>query len=467
MIFTGPHAPTPVPEVAFTSFVLGGAGRHPDRVAVVDVTGQDSLTYGELVAAVGRVAGALAARGLGRGDVVAVLAPNVPQYPVVFHAGAAVGATVMVLNPLDTTADLVDHLNTARAALLVTTEEQALLRAKDLTAGTGVKEVVVFGHAPGTTPFAELLDHTPFAEILDHTPDQPRDQAADQAPAGGPDGPRPGGGGGAVVGVDAGLDVVALLHSSGSTGRPKGVMLTHRNMNANVLQTCTAAPLEDAERVLAVAPFHHAFGLIMVMNASLRQGATVVTLPRFDPQAYLQAIQDHRITRLYVVPTIAVLLARSPLVDRYDLSSVRTVVSGGAALDPQIARLCEERLDCRVRQGYGLTEGLVSFMQVDGSPAASVGRAAPNIEFKIVDITTGRALGPGEDGEVLVRGPHVMRGYLHAPQATREALRRTASCVPATWDTSTPTANSSSSTGSRNSSSTRDNRSPPSNSKPS
>ncbi|MFF1955341.1 AMP-binding protein, partial [Kitasatospora herbaricolor] len=392
MIFTGPHGPTPVPDVAFTSFVLGDAGRHADRVALVDVAGEVAFTYGELVAGVGRVAGALRARGFGRGDVLALLAPNLPQFPVVFHAAASLGGTVVVLNPLDTTADLLAHLGGAGAVLLVTTEEQALARAAELVAGTKVREVVVFGHAPGSTPFAELL--------------------ADDGAAGGASGS---GAGPVPVVVDAGSDVVALLHSSGSTGRPKGVMLTHRNMSANVLQTNGGAPLEEGERVLAVAPFHHAFGLIMVLSASLRQGATVVTMPRFDPQGYLQAIQDHRITRLYVVPTIAVLLARSPLVEAYDLSSVRTVISGGAALDPQIARLCEERLGCRVAQGYGLTEGLVSFMQVEGSPAGSVGRATTNIEFKIVDTATGRALGPGLEGEVLVRGPHVMKGYLDAP----------------------------------------------------
>ncbi|MFE3113420.1 AMP-binding protein [Kitasatospora indigofera] len=413
MIFTGPHAPTPVPETAFTSFVLEHAGRWTDSVALVDLAGEASFTYGELVAAVEQVAGALRTRGFGPGDVLALLAPNLPQYPVVFHAAASLGGTVVVLNPLDTTEDLLTHLGGAGAVILVTSEEQAA-RAAELVAGSKLREVVVFGQAPGATPFAELLAH-------DGPADDPASGTAPGA-ASGAGASNPVGGPVPVAEVDAASDVVALLHSSGSTGRPKGVMLTHRNMSANVLQTIGGAPLDEGERVLAVAPFHHAFGLIMVMNASLRQGATVVTMPRFDPQGYLQAIQDHRITRLYVVPTIAVLLARSPLVERFDLSSVRTIVSGGAALDPEIARLCAERLGCRVGQGYGLTEGLVSFMQVEGSPAASVGRATPNIEFKIVDIATGRALGPGQEGEVLVRGPHVMKGYLDAPEATRDVL---------------------------------------------
>lgn len=262
-------------------------------------------------------------------------------------------------------------------------------KAAALAARTKVEEVLVFGEAAGATPFAALL---------------------------GADGPP-------EPSIDPADDVVALLHSSGSTGTPKGVMLTHRNMVANVLQISLGAPNAEDEKVLAVPPFHHAFGLIMAMNASLLQGSTIVTMPRFDPEAYLAAIQEHRITRLFIVPTIAVLLAKSPLVDRYDLSSVRSIVSGGAALDPGIARRVRDRIGCRINQGYGLTEALVSFMQLDGSVAnASVGRNTPNIECRIVDVETGAERGRGHTGEILIRGPHVMKGYLNAEEATREVL---------------------------------------------
>jgi acyl-CoA synthetase (AMP-forming)/AMP-acid ligase II len=194
-------------------------------------------------------------------------------------------------------------------------------------------------------------------------------------------------------------------------------------MIANVLQISVGAPLGDGEKVLAVPPFHHAFGLIMGMNASLLQGATIVTMQRFHPEEYLKAIQEHGITRLYIVPTIAVLLAKSPMVDSYDLSSVRGIVSGGAALDPEIARQVRERIGCGIGQGYGLTEALVSFMQLEGSAdTGSVGPTTPNIECKIVDLDTGAELGPNQDGEVLVRGPHVMKGYLNAEEATRKVL---------------------------------------------
>lgn len=388
MIVTGPLPRVAVPETSFTSFVLERAERWGDRVATVDLTGGTAYTYRELASAVRRAAAGLAARGFGKGDVLAVLAPNLPEYPIAYHAAATAGGAVMMLNPLDTAEDIAGHLNAAGARLLLTVPSE-VPKAAGLTGRTKVEEILVFGEAEGATAFSELM--------IDAAPPEP--------------------------GIDPAQDVVTILHSSGSTGYPKGVLLTHRNMIANVMQTSLGAPSREHESVLAVPPFHHAFGLIMVMNSSLLNGATIVTMPRFDPEAYLRAVEEHRITRLFVVPTIAVLLAKSPLVDRYDLSSLDSIISGGAALDPEIARMVRERLDCRINQGYGLTEALVSFMQPENSLAtASVGRPTANIECKIIDTTTGAELGPNQDGEILVRGPHVMKGYLDAEEATRKVL---------------------------------------------
>lgn len=388
MIFTGPHPPVAVPDTSFTSFVLEHAERYPTRVATVDIAGERPYTYAELAAAVRRVAGGLQARGFRPGDVLAMLAPNVPEYPIAFHAAATAGGSVVALNPLDTADDLATHLNESGARFVLTMPSE-VEKATALATRTKVEEILVFGDADGATPFSSLLGEDTLTEPS----------------------------------IDPAQDVVVILHSSGSTGYPKGVLLTHRNMISNVQQISLAAPAIDGEVVLAVPPFHHAFGLIMAMNSSLLQGSTVVTMPRFDPEAYLKAIQDHRVTRLFIVPTIAVLLARSPLVDQYDVSSLRSIMSGGAPLDPEIARLCRERLGCHVSQGYGLTEALSSFMQQE-TPLApkSVGRNAPNIECKIIDATTGEELGPNQNGEVLIRGPHVMKGYLNAEEATKQVL---------------------------------------------
>ncbi|MBM9508614.1 AMP-binding protein [Actinacidiphila acididurans] len=388
MIFTSPRTPVEIPQTTLTSFVLERAQEYGDKVATVDVTGTTQYTYAELAAGVRAVAGSLSARGFRRGDVLAMLAPNVPAYPIAFHGAAMAGAATVVLNPLDTADDLANHLNESGARMIVTMPSE-MEKVTALLPRTKVEEIVVFGEAEGATSFDSLLAGGDLAD----------------------------------PGIQPDEDVVAILHSSGSTGYPKGVLLTHRNMIANVLQTSTCAPTAEDEKVLAVPPFHHAFGLIMVMNASLLQGATLVTMPRFDPGAYLKAVEDHEITRLLVVPTIATLLARSPQVDQFDMSTLRMIVSGGAALDPAIAQMCRDRLGCNVAQGYGLTEALVSFMQLE-TPVqpASVGQNTPNIEVKIIDVSSGEELDRNQNGEVLIRGPHVMKGYLNAEEATRKVL---------------------------------------------
>jgi acyl-CoA synthetase (AMP-forming)/AMP-acid ligase II len=294
----------------------------------------------------------------------------------------------MGLNPLDTVDDLAARLNEAGARLVVTVPSE-VAKAQELTTRTGVEEIFVLGEADGATPFSALLTEGPLPDSA----------------------------------LDPAQDVVTLLHSSGSTGYPKGVMLTHRNMIADALLTSLVAPTAEGEKALAVPPFHHAFGLTMMMNACLISGTTLVTMQRFDPEAFLKAIQEHGITRLYIVPTMAVLLARSPLVDKYDLSSLRSIVSGGATLDPEIARLVRERIGCHISQGYGLTESMVSFMQTENPDTpASVGHAAPGVEVKIIDVGTGEELGPHQDGEILIRAPQVMKGYLNAEEATRKVL---------------------------------------------
>jgi len=395
MIFTGPHPSAEIPDISLTSFILAKAEENAATVAAVDVSTESTYTYGELAAAVRHAAATLPSLGFGKGDVLAMLAPNMPEYPIAYHAAVLAGGAVMSLNPLDTVEDVAAHLNEAGARILVTVPAE-VDKAVALASRTTVEHVVVFGEVDSDSDSV-----VPFSSLL--------------AAKGEPE----------EVPVDPAEDVATILHSSGSTGHPKGVLLTHRNMIANVYQTSVVAPLETGERVLAVPPFHHAFGLIMVMNASLLQGATLVTMSRFEPETYLKAVEEHRITRLYIVPTIAVLLAKSPMVDQYDLSSLRSIVSGGAALDPEIAKMCHERLGFHIGQGYGLTEGLVSFMQLpDSEPTGSVGVNSPNIECKIVDVTTGEELGRNQDGEILVRGPHVMKGYLNAEEATAKVLEQ-------------------------------------------
>jgi acyl-CoA synthetase (AMP-forming)/AMP-acid ligase II len=198
--------------------------------------------------------------------------------------------------------------------------------------------------------------------------------------------------------------------------------------------------VQDDERIIAVLPFFHIYGLTVLMNQGLQWGGAVVTLPRFDLEQFLRAIQDHKITRAFVAPPILLALAKHPLVDQYDLSSLTSITSGAAPLDEQLALAAEQRLrkgadtGVTVAQGYGMTElSPVSHTTPDlgaeppgvpaGSvPKGSVGFAVPNSECRLVDPATGRDAAPGERGELWVRGPNVMKGYLNNPEATADTI---------------------------------------------
>jgi acyl-CoA synthetase (AMP-forming)/AMP-acid ligase II len=301
---------------------------------------------------------------------------------------ATLGGIVTTANPLLTPRELSLQLSDARAAYLLTVP--ALLEGSlEATRKSPVKEVFVFGEAPGATPFAALLE-----------------------------------GDGAVptVSINPGEDLVVLPYSSGTTGLPKGVMLSHRNLVANVCQTSAVFVGGEDERLIAVLPFYHIYGLTVLLNISLWQGATIVTMPRFDLELFLRLIQDHAVTRAYLVPPIVLALARHPLVARYNLHSLISINSGAAPLDASVEQACADRLGCFVAQGYGLTETspVVSTTPVDPARrrGGSAGLLIPNTECKVVDLVSGAELEPNQQGELWVRGPQIMMGYLNQPEAT-------------------------------------------------
>jgi acyl-CoA synthetase (AMP-forming)/AMP-acid ligase II len=216
-------------------------------------------------------------------------------------------------------------------------------------------------------------------------------------------------------------------------------MLTHRNLVANVAQCRPLIRLGEDERIIAVLPFFHIYGLTVLMNQGLAWGGAVVTLPRFDLEQFLSAIQEYKITRAFVAPPILLALAKHPIVDQYDLSSLVSVLSGAAPLDEQLALAAEQRLrkgassGVTVAQGYGMTElSPVSHTTPDPGaeppgvttavPKGTVGYAVPNSECRLVDAATGQDAAPGEPGELWVRGPNVMKGYLNNAEATANTI---------------------------------------------
>jgi len=400
-----PYPDVEIPDLSVPEFVLAAGRERPEAPALVDGLKGDTITHGQLAGYVDRVAAALHERGLRKGDVVAVFCPNTIWYPVVFHGIAAAGCVMSPINSLYTPDEIAFQLRDSGAKVLVTVSP-FLDRAKEATQKTPVDEIVVMDGADG---------HASLVDLLSSAAPSPQ------------------------VAFDPAEDLVTLPYSSGTTGLPKGVMLTHRNLVANVSQSRQLVELvEGDERIIAVLPFFHIYGLTVLMNQGLQWGGTVVTLPRFDLEQFLQTIQDQKITRAFVAPPIVLALAKHPLVDSYDLSSLRTITSGAAPLDEELALAAEQRLrkgagtGVTVAQGYGMTElSPVSHTTPDASrfpagvasvPKGSVGFAIPNTECRLIDPDTGSDAADGERGELWVRGPQVMKGYLNNPQATAETL---------------------------------------------
>src|SRR6185436_9765971 len=228
------------------------------------------------------------------------------------------------------------------------------------------------------------------------------------------------------VEIDPKNDLVVLPYSSGTTGLPKGVMLTHNNLVSNMLQMDGLDYFDQSDTLIAVLPMFHIYGLVVVLNMGLYKGATIITMRRFDLELFLQAVQKYGVTMAHIVPPIVLGLSKSPIVDNYKMPTLRTLFSGAAPLDESLTRACMTRLGCDLRQGYGMTE---TSPVTHSSPAdksqvkfGSVGTAAPSTEVKIVDLATGEALGPNQEGEVCVRGPQIMKGYLNRPEATAQTI---------------------------------------------
>ncbi len=388
MIQRSPLPDVEIPDQPLVDFVLGRAEELGDKPALIDGPTGRVLTYAALIGGVRALAGGLVARGFAKGDTLALLAPNIPEYAVVFHGVAYAGGVVTTINPTYTEREVHHQLVDADARLLVTVAP-FLEVARAAAEGTAVEEIFVIGEAEGAQPLTALLG-APLAEQVPVDPD----------------------------------DTVALPYSSGTTGVSKGVMLTHRNLVANVAQVFGSADIREDETFVAVLPFFHIYGMQVLMNCGLHAGATIVTLPRFDLEQFLSVHQEYGVTRSFVAPPIVVALAKHPLVDSFDMSKLEQVFSGAAPLSAELALEAGKRLDCEVVQGYGMTElSPVSHLTPSGQfKPGSVGVTAPNTELRIVDPLTGEDLGIDEDGEIWVRGPQVMKGYLNNDAATAQTI---------------------------------------------
>ena len=376
-ILRSPYPAVDIPHVSLTEYVVGGAAARGDKPALIDGATGAVTTYAEFADQVARTASGLAADGIGPGDAVGLLGPNTPAWAAAFHAVVALGAIVTPINPQLTPGEVATQLATAGARAAIVAES-----LRGAVAGAG-------------------LDHVYALESL------PTGSGDARAPA-----------------VDPGADLAVLPFSSGTTGLSKGVMLTHRNLVANMEQIRAIHRIGERDVLVGLLPFFHIYGQTVVVNLGLSQGATIVTMPRFDMGGFLDLLERHRVTRAHVAPPVVLGLAKAPGVEGRELA-LRVVISGAAPLDAETANRASERLGAPVRQGYGMTEASpVTHFSADEElrdlDPGAIGRLLGSTEGRLVDPATGEDT--EGDGEIWIRGPQVMRGYLGNEQATRETL---------------------------------------------
>lgn len=389
-MYTSDLPPVPVGGTTVPAVIIEACHAHRDRVALVDDTTGHTLTYADLAHHIDRIGAGVIDRGLGRGDVVAIWAPNEPAWLSAALGAMAAGCAVTGISPLATDPEVMHHLRAAGARLLITSPS-LLSRVPALAADSEVEEVVVLG------PSADG-EATPLDRLL--------------------------AGNGASPDLDAVVesDVALLPFSSGTTGLSKGVELTHRNLVTMLRQTTATLPIGPDDAALALPPFPYVMGMVLTGLWPLCEGASAVTAPRFDPERFVPCIAERQLTLVIAPAMLAGFLAGHPAATPEALASVRLLGFGGAPTPPELHRAVADRFPGTVvGQGYGMTE-LTCLITVarfdDPGPIGSVGRLVANTELRVVDPVTGADRAAGETGELWIRGPQVMAGYRDRPEET-------------------------------------------------
>ena len=356
---------------------------HGDRVAVK--LDDLELTYEALEAGSARVAGLLAAKGVGPGDRVGLMLPNLPYFPFAFFGVLRLGAVVVPMNPLLKEREVAFHLSDSGAKVLVGWQQFA--DAAQAGAEQAGAEVLVV--EPGEFE-KQVAEADPVEEIAERDDD----------------------------------DTALILYTSGTTGTPKGAELTHENLRSATQISVDLVDSGPETVTFGALPLFHVFGLTSGLNSSVRVGACLTLLPRFDPAKALEIVQRDKVTTFLGVPTMYAAMLHQDGSESYDTSSLDLCVSGGAAMPVEILRGFEEAFDCKILEGYGMSEtcAIASFNRPDRErKPGSIGIPVPGVEMKVVD-ADGNEVPQGEVGEILIRGPVVMKGYWNRPDATAETI---------------------------------------------
>ncbi len=374
----------PYPEQPLPDILRKSAQTFGEKTALISADGS-TRGYARVWSDARKVARLLQDGGLQKGDKVGIFSPNHIEYPAVFYGSLLAGATVTTLNPLYTAHEIATQLGNAQAVFL-------------------------FAFTPMAGAVEEARKDLPLLRKvfpIDDLPAVLEGVSEDYRP----------------VAINPREDAAALPYSSGTTGLPKGVMLTHFNIFANVTQGLTTRFFSSDMVALWTLPLFHIYGMTVLMSAAIARGGTGVVMARFDVQLMMQLIERHRITDLYLAPP-AILAMVNAQPERYDLSSLQIISSGAAPLPLEIGERAKALFKCIVSQGYGMTETspTVNTNPFEAIKLESVGPPVPDTLEKIVSLDTGEELPIGEVGELMVKGPQVMKGYWNNPKETADCL---------------------------------------------
>ena len=409
----------PYPSVPVSSLLETAARRFPDRVGCTIF--DKSLTYAHLAEQAHRLARSLADLGAGPGRRVGILLPNIPEYIVALQAVWLTGATVLQLSPLMVSAEVGKWLEATGCHILITLDLLSPTVMGALEDGP-LEHLIVASLAERMASWKGWLYRV--ERVRRHGPLRLRENARlhrfDHLVRANPRHLAP-----AIVPEE---DVAVLAPTGGTTASPKAVMLTHRNLVANAMQLRAWSRGEDArEGILAVLPFFHAYGLSVCLLASLAKAGTVHLHPRFEAKAVLDILERYRIELVPAVPAMLAALNRELHQTRRDLSSVRAVITGASAIDAKVRADFESFGPRNLVEGYGLTEASPvthANRLGDGNRPGTIGPPLTDTEARIVDPVAGlEELPVGSVGELVVRGPQVMKGYFNNPLATEAVLR--------------------------------------------